>query len=200
MAGGTTVLLRSADGHSLVTLITGWTQQNLGYSIWLFAVVLACFCVHLTSLARVLRQVEAPNSGMRDNVARLDQLTDVWIQLFVGIGVIWTAIGMRSALQAALGDGNPELAATADSVLRKLVDGGILLALSTTIVGGIGSYVMRLTKTTAVGSLLNAHYDQRRDERMSELILICQRLEDEVRAAVAPGPALRPVSTGQEGS
>ena len=36
-------------------------------------------------------------------MVQLDHLTDIWTTLFFGTGVIWTAIGMRSALIFALG-------------------------------------------------------------------------------------------------
>ena len=40
-----------------------------------------------------------------------------------------------------------------------MVDGGILVALSTTIFGGIGGYVMRVVKTIVVGAPLKRYYD-----------------------------------------
>ena len=50
---------------------------------------------------------------------------DIWINLFFGIGVIWTAIGMRGALLEGLGDLNSQSAARlgAFSILQRLVDG-----------------------------------------------------------------------------
>ena len=123
-------------------------------------------------------------------MVELDQLLDVWIHLFVGIGVIWTAVGMRSALQTALGDPGEALADTAGSVLQKLVDGGILLALTTTIVGGVGSYLMRLGKTMIVGAHLNSFYDSYNRRQMSELLELTQRIE---AAAAVPAAGL---STG----
>jgi hypothetical protein len=95
------------------------------------------------------------------SVVQMDQLTDVWIHLFIGIGVIWTAIGMRSALVNTLSTPDA-LVNDASQVLGRLVDGGILLALSTTIVGAIGGYLMRLFKTVAIGAELTAFY-QRHD-------------------------------------
>ena len=111
------------------------------------------------------------------NIARLDQLTDVWTQVFVGIGVIWTAIGMRNALQYALGDSDAALAESADHVLRKLVDGGILLALSTTILGAIGGYVMRLVKTAGIGAELHDHYRQLEQQDLKALLQATNRIE-----------------------
>jgi hypothetical protein len=93
-------------------------------------------------------------------VARLDQLTEIWIHLFVGIGVVWTAIGMRDALGAALAvEAGPDPAPRApDDVLRALVDGGILVALSSTIVGGLGGYAMKLLKALVAGGALQRFY------------------------------------------
>lgn len=140
-----------------------WLEVNLGHSLWLFAAVLVAFAHSLTALRASLERVTglddaAALGAASRSIARLDQLSEVWIHLFVGIGVIWTAIGMRAALQAALGDPEGALSASADSVLQRLVDGGILLALTTTIVGGIGSYLMRLGKTLLLGAELQGYY------------------------------------------
>ncbi|MCZ6711010.1 MAG: hypothetical protein O7B25_11660 [Gammaproteobacteria bacterium] len=149
-----------------------WLDVNLGYSVWLFGVVLTLYVLNLRRLSQLLG-----DEPSLKQIVELDQLSDVWIHLFVGIGVIWTAIGMRSALQAALGDPGQALVDTAGSVLQKLVDGGILLALTTTIVGGVGGYLMRLAKTMMVGASLQDYYDQigRFDTR--ELLRSTQRIE-----------------------
>ncbi len=79
------------------------------------------------------------------------------ITTFFGIGVIYTAIGMESALLTALGgiSGAEDAARQgAWQILRKLVDGGLILALSTTICGGIGGYALRLLKHAVVGRRL----------------------------------------------
>lgn len=156
----------------------GWIEANLGHSVWLFAIILTVFIMNLTRLARLLEDPVHPDGvpGFTE-VIELDQLLDVWIHLFVGIGVIWTAVGMRSALQAALGDPGEALVDSAGSVLQKLVDGGILLALTTTIVGGVGSYLMRLGKAMTVGARLNAFYEAHNRRDMGELIEVTRRLE-----------------------
>ena len=159
-----------------------WLSLNLGHSSWLFGAVLVLFAMHLT---RLRRRLDAPDAfgaaddpaGFRRLVAELDQLTDVWIHLFIGIGVVWTAVGMRSALQVALADPDHALTDTAGSVLKKLVDGGILLALSTTIVGAVGGYLMRLGKTLYAGAALHDHYDAQERSDLRELISTVQRLE-----------------------
>jgi hypothetical protein len=161
----------AADGNTRASL-GRWLDVNLGYSVWLFAVVLTLYVFNLRRLGQLLG-----DEPILKHIVELDQLSDVWIHLFVGIGVIWTAIGMRSALQAALGDPGQALVDTAGSVLQKLVDGGILLALTTTIVGGVGGYLMRLAKTMLVGASLQDFYDQvsRLDTR--ELVRSTQRIE-----------------------
>ena len=60
---------------------------------------------------------------------------------------------MRNALLVSLGSMDAETAARkgAFSILTQLVDGGILLSLSTTIVGGIGGYFMRMIKAWTAG-------------------------------------------------
>lgn len=149
-----------------------WLEVNLGLSVWLFAIVLMLYGLNLSRLRRLLEQSPVPREAVE-----LDQLSDVWIHLFVGIGVIWTAVGMRSALQAALGDPADALTDTAGNVLRDLVDGGILLALTTTIVGAIGGYLMRLGKTLLVGARLQTFYDSQQTEHMQALIDAAVRIE-----------------------
>ncbi len=132
-----------------------WASQNLGLSLPVFAVVLALFAWSLTSLRRRIHE-EQP----LDRVAQADHLTDTWTSLFFGVGVIWTAIGMRGALLFALGDPESTARDGAFAVLQRMVDGGILVALSTTIFGGIGGYVMRIVKTVVVGAPLKRYYER----------------------------------------
>lgn len=136
--------------------IIDWTISNLGHSVWAFLSCLLMFIGTLYQLKAKLKDTKHYQS-----VVQMDQLTDVWIHLFIGIGVIWTAIGMRSALVNTLSTPDA-LVNDASQVLGRLVDGGILLALSTTIVGAIGGYLMRLFKTVAIGAELTAFY-QRHD-------------------------------------
>lgn len=164
-----------------------WIDANLSHSVWLFALILTVFLMNLTRLNRLLEDIYNPDEEPSfTEVLELDQLLDVWIHLFVGIGVIWTAVGMRSALQAALGDPGEALVEGAGSMLQKLVDGGILLALTTTIVGGVGSYLMRLGKTMLVGARLNAFYEANNRRDMNELIAVTRRLE----TALATGQSM----------
>jgi len=172
-----------------------WLELNLGHALWLFAAVLIAFAHSLTALRRELQRVSgmddtAPLSAASRPIARLDQLSEVWIHLFVGIGVIWTAIGMRAALQAALGDPQGTLNSSADSVLQRLVDGGILLALTTTIVGGIGSYLMRLGKTLLLGAELQGYYRALLGADLKALRATLARIEN--RLAQTPAASTEP--------
>ena len=145
-----------------------WLRRNLGMSVLPFGITLALYIYGLHALALKLASNSPPNE-----IVQLEHLTDVWTGLFFGIGVIWTAIGMRSALLYAIG--NPEEAAQAGafSILTRLVDGGILTALTTTIVGGVGGYLMRVIKSSYLGTRLSRYYeDQERHhaERVEMLL------------------------------
>jgi len=132
-----------------------WAYTNLGSSIPVFAGLLLAYAVSFGRLRNSLND-DAPI----ERIVQLDHLTDIWTALFFGTGVIWTAIGMRSALIFALGDPDSTVQEGAFAVLQRLVDGGILVALSTTIFGGVGGYLMRVYKSVSIGSLLQQRYDR----------------------------------------
>jgi hypothetical protein len=132
-----------------------WIIDNLGWSIAIFSLLIVAFLVTLQRLQTLL-DAEAPVN----RIVQHDHLADTWTTLFFGTGVIWTAIGMRSALIYALGDRELALSSGAFAMLERMIDGGILLALSTTIVGGIGGYLMRVYKTMSVGAKLTRRYDE----------------------------------------
>jgi len=151
-----------------IQALSEWTRRNLGLSVLPFAITLGLYLHSLRALARRL-----DDSSPQNEVGQLEHLTDVWTSLFFGIGVIWTAIGMRSALLYALGD--PAMAAESESfaILTRLVDGGILTALTTTIVGGIGGYMMRVIKSSYLGTKLSRYYEeqeQRHAARVEHLL------------------------------
>jgi len=149
-----------------------WAYTNLGSSIPVFAGLLLAFFVTLGRLRRSL-----DDDKPVDRIVQLDQLTEIWTTLFFGTGVIWTAIGMRSALIFALGDRDVALQEGAFAMLERMIDGGILLALSTTIFGGIGGYLMRVYKTVTLGSRLQQRYDRAARADTSEMRESLQRIE-----------------------
>jgi len=148
--------------------VSEWTRRNLGLSVLPFGITLALYIHSLRTLARRL-----DDNSPQNEVGQLEHLTDVWTSLFFGIGVIWTAIGMRSALLYAIGDPAVAAQSGAFAILTRLVDGGILTALTTTIVGGIGGYLMRVIKSSYLGTKLSRYYEeleQRHAARVEHLL------------------------------
>ena len=135
--------------------VSEWTRRNLGLSVLPFGITLALYVHSLRTLTRRL-----DDNSPQNEVGQLEHLTDVWTSLFFGIGVIWTAIGMRSALLYAIGDPAVAAESGAFAILTRLVDGGILTALTTTIVGGVGGYLMRVIKSSYLGTKLSRYYEQ----------------------------------------
>ena len=134
-----------------VAAMLAWLNGNFGSSLFVFAALLLGFFHQLSAL------VEALGGGEDTHIALLEQRLELLITLFFGTGVIYTAIGMRGALLFALGGENSLADSAADEVLSNLVNGVILVALSTTILGGIGGYVMRVIRVWATGPALIQH-------------------------------------------
>ncbi|MGD8243343.1 MAG: hypothetical protein PVF59_10970 [Desulfobacterales bacterium] len=180
-----TVVAISVLDVPTVQRMLAWTYENLRLSVIPFGAILLLFTGSLTRLRRSLRD---PKSAV-EKITQMDHLVDIWINLFFGIGVIWTAIGMRGALLDGLGDLNAQTAAKlgAFSILQRLVDGGILLALSTTIFGAVGGYLLRLVKSLAVGTQMQAYYhrlaEQQTDAVQSSLRSIDAHLRQLVSTA-----------------
>jgi hypothetical protein len=162
-----------------------WTRRNLGLSVLPFAITLGLYIHSLRALARRL-----DDRSPQNEIGQLEHLTDVWTSLFFGIGVIWTAIGMRSALLYALGDPAVAAESGAFTILTRLVDGGILTALTTTIMGGIGGYMMRVIKSSYLGTRLSRYYEE---QEQHHAVRVEQLLHD-IRASISdlsapPSPA-----------
>ncbi len=153
-----------------------WAYINLGSSIPVFALLLLAFFFSLKRLRSLL-----DNERPVNQVVQFDHLTDIWTTLFFGTGVIWTAIGMRSALIYALGDPDTTVQQGAFAILERMVKGGILLALSTTIFGGIGGYLMRVYKTITLGARLQQRYDQAARVDTSSMRDSLERIEQQLK-------------------
>lgn len=137
-----------------------WVWSNLGFSLPVFGLVLS---LYLASLARLKNALG--RSAPADEVRQADHLSDIWTSLFFGVGVIWTAIGMRGALVESLtGE-----AAGGVEVLERMIDGGILMALSTTIFGGVGGYLMRVWKALTAGADLARYYERENNRDLAAL-------------------------------
>ena len=199
LAGLALLMVLTGDNEGVVAAAVEWTARNLGLAAAAFAAVLVAWMRSLFRLRDALAE-----GGAADQVAHYDLLTDVWVGLFFGVGVIWTAIGMRAALLEAIGPGSA--GGDGAAMLARLVDGGILLSLSTTIVGGIGGYLMRVVRTLWLGPRLRRFYlaEATRDTGAlrASLSAIELRLDTMIRA-LREGCGQDPVSgggrTGSEG-
>lgn len=140
-----------------------WIAENLGLSLPVFALIAVLFA---QTIGELKRRIKIKSSV--DHVAQADHLADIWISLFFGTGIIWTAIGMRNALLFALGDPAGTMEAGSFALLERMVDGGILVALSTTIFGGMGGYLMRVMKTVSVGGELKRYHATRVEKAAGE--------------------------------
>jgi hypothetical protein len=160
-----------------------WAYENLRLSVVAFFLVLVFYTGALWRLKQYLKD---PSSSV-EKIAQADHLVDIWINLFFGIGVIWTAVGMRGALLEGLGNLNAHSAAKlgAFSILQRLVDGGILLALSTTIVGAVGGYLLRLVKSLAVGTQVSAYYNRLAEQQADAVNSILKSIEGRLNQLVS---------------
>jgi hypothetical protein len=165
-----------------VQKMLAWTYENLRLSIIPFFVTSLLYAGSLFRLRRYLKD----DRIAVEKIAQSEQLVDIWINLFFGIGVIWTAIGMRGALLDGIGDLNAQSAAQlgAFSILQRLVDGGILLALSTTIFGAVGGYLLRLIKSLAVGTQLKAFYNQRAEQQADAVYQVLHSIDTQLSQMV----------------
>jgi hypothetical protein len=160
--------------------VSEWTRRNLGLSVLPFAITLGLYVHSLRALARRLDENAPANE-----IGQLEQLTEVWTSLFFGIGVIWTAIGMRSALLSALGDPLVAAQSGAFAILTRLVDGGILSAMTTTIVGGVGGYLMRVIKSSYLGTRLSRYYEQQEQHHAARVEHLLCDIRDSLGCLVA---------------
>jgi hypothetical protein len=164
--------------------LTEWVRRNLGLSVIPFGLTLGFYLHSLQGLAQRLDR-DRP----QDEVAQFEHLTEVWTSLFFGVGVIWTAIGMRAALLHALGDPGVAVEAGAFAVLQRLVDGGVLTALTTTIVGGIGGYLMRVSKSFFLGARLSCYYEQQDRHHAQRIEGILREIHASIgELALCPSP------------
>ena len=167
-----------------VQVLFEWSRRNLGLSVLPFGITLGLYIHSLWML-----QQRLDDNRSLDEISQLEHLNDVWTSLFFGIGVIWTAIGMRSALLFALDDPGGATQAGATAVLQRLVEGGILTALTTTIVGGVGGYVMRVTKSSLLGTRLSRYYEAQEQHHASRVVALLSDIRASIDCAGAHGNA-----------
>ena len=163
--------------------VLSWAYENLRLSVVPFFLTALFYTGSLLRLKHYLRAQDVS----AEKIAQADQLVDIWINLFFGIGVIWTAIGMRGALLEGLGDLDAQSAVKlgAFSILQRLVDGGILLALSTTIFGAVGGYFLRLVKSLAVGAEVKAYYNRLAEQQADSINAALKSIDEQVSRLVS---------------
>ena len=166
-----------------VQRVLSWAYENLRLSVVPFFLTL----IFYTGAMRRLKHYLRDQGASVEKIAQADHLVDIWINLFFGIGVIWTAIGMRGALLEGLGNLNAHSAAKlgAFSILQRLVDGGILLALSTTIVGAVGGYLLRLIKSLAVGTQVRIYYNRVAKQQADGVNVVLKSIDEQLNQLVS---------------
>jgi hypothetical protein len=139
--------------------ISHWFAINLGYSTPVFALILLAYAL---IWQRIHRSLQVVNVDVWEQMVHDEQLLELLTGLAFGVGVIWTALGMREALMAAFGEQAISLSASqgALAMLDNLINGGILTALTSTVVGGVLGYLLRIFKTVTLGRALNRYQDQ----------------------------------------
>ena len=167
-------LPKSAQG------LTNWLALNLGYSAPLFCVALL-FVIH--SMACLLEEL-GKDKCCSSRTFHLEHRVDIGISLLFGIGVLFTAIGIRDALTTAI-DG--EAAATnGGDVLALLVNGGILSAMTTTVVGGALGYSLRVIKVLATGEKLEKVHTRMMGEGLQKQEALLQCISDQLKTIGEP--------------
>ena len=166
-----------------VQTVLYWIHANLRLSVIPFLLTL----IFYTGALGRLKRFSKDDDVSVEKIAQVDHQVDIAINLFFGIGVIWTAIGMRGALLEGLGNLDAQSAAQlgAFSILQRLVDGGILLALSTTIVGAVGGYLLRLVKSLTVGTQVRAYYNRLSTRQADAVNALLQSIDQQLGLLVA---------------
>ena len=183
VAGLFSVLLADAWGAHFPKSaqgVTNWLALNLGYSAPLFCVALL-FVTH--SMACLLEEL-GKDKCCSSRTFHLEHRVDIGISLLFGIGVLFTAIGIRDALMTAI-DG--EVAATnGGEVLALLVSGGILSAMTTTVVGGALGYSIRVIKVLATGEKLEKVHARMMGEGLQKQEALLQCISNQLKTIGEP--------------
>jgi len=165
----------SFTGVSGIVITYNLIINYLGYSLLFFFPILFGYFLFLTLLKSKLSLNPIQVLEEEENIQFNNKAVDMFITLFFGVGVLFTAWGLQNALVSAIGGMNKVEAGQlgAWGILQRLVNNGILIALWTTIVGGIGGYLMRLLKHFLIGKQLisfsNLLIDQDRDKLVNSL-------------------------------
>jgi hypothetical protein len=156
------------------SVVLNYVWSILGTSVVFFFLDLCLFFYSLGQIRKNLDKKDAENSSY------WYRMNDLSINIFLGIGVIYTAIGMQSGLMASLGNLTQETAKDigAWGILNRMVRGGIIMALSTTIVGGVGGYIMKLLRHLTLGRLIEKARKWNREIRDREILSVLHEIRD----------------------
>lgn len=186
----------SIEGDGPLVEVASFIFNNLGFAAVVFSIVATVYLQLLWQLKKGLAEKSFSLLEVKKYTSKLQALSS----LFFGVGVLWTAIGMRSALLVALGDLDADTAATlgAFEILKRLVDGGILIALSTTIVGGFGGYGMKLLETFTVAADIQSLVAKDDEVRRQEVVSLLQAIK--ANTATSPSRLPPPSSPSLQGA
>lgn len=170
---GTHLQYLSWHGPDVLMPVVGQELLSLAYrhlrlSVIPFGLLLISYMVVLIKMHRLL-------DAKTDQIAAVsfyNRLLGATISAFFGVGVIWTAIGMESAFAAAVSSfsqGQENSQASPTELLQALIDGGLLLALSTTIFGGICGYLLRMIKIMSLGEKWDRFALQSQDNNRDQI-------------------------------
>jgi len=151
----------------------GIISGYLGHSVLFFIPVLFGYFLFFAFLKTSLSRFQSDPKEL-DNIRFYSGGMEMFITLFFGIGVLFTAWGLQNALVSAIGGVTKTEAGRlgAWGILQRLVDNGILIALWTTIVGGVGGYLMRFAKHFFLGRDL-IRFSSRRMEKEKMMFFEC---------------------------
>lgn len=158
-----------------IDLALDWLGSNMGSALIPFAIVIVFHIRGMFQLDKLLRRKKVPIQ----KVSQAEHWLEVLESLAFGIGVLWTAIGMRAALLNALGDSDSlgQASGNAALILERLVDGGILVALSTTIAGGVAGYLLRVLRVYYLGLSLRCYYEKIELRQIQVMLNALTRIE-----------------------
>ncbi len=135
--------------------ILSWLETNLGYSAHLFLIICLFYRIYWSKINYKLKTVSQKNWV---DILHYEEVLTALAVIAMVIGVIWTALGMRSALAAIFS--NDEMSMSDGGVLElldQLINGGILTALTSTIVGASMGTLFRLFKIFFLNKRLNQY-------------------------------------------
>jgi hypothetical protein len=148
-------------------------RQYLGTSVIFFVLDIILFCLMLTLLRSSLNNADSEQTAV-SNIIHYNNGVDICIGLFFGIGVLYTSWGISHALTETLGKLSAQDAERlgAWQILSRLTHNGLLVALWTTIIGGVGGYCMRVIRFFVVGRGL-ARLSAEREQTENAMLFSC---------------------------